>query len=77
MGEKCQILLLARTGLATFIIHGKTIQSTLKIPNKDTKPLNSKSLTNFLEEMRHICYILINEMSFVGPTLFMKIDSCL
>jgi len=29
----------------------------------------------FQEEMRHIWYILIDEMSFIGPMLFIKIDS--
>ena len=27
--------------------------------------------------MRHVQYILIDEMIFVGPTLFVQVDSCL
>jgi len=27
--------------------------------------------------MKHICYIFIDEMSFIGPKLFVQIESCL
>lgn len=39
------------------------------------KPLQGKTLTPFQEEMKHIRYILIDEMSFIGPNLLLKIDS--
>ena len=68
-------LLLAPTGIAAFNIHAKTINSTLKIPIKDMRPLQGQSLAIFQEEMRHIRYILIDEMSFLGPKLFIQIDS--
>jgi len=77
MGENNPILLLAPTSLAAFNIHGKTIRSPSKIPIKYMKPLNFQALARFQEEMRHICYISIHEISFFGPRLFMQIDSCL
>jgi hypothetical protein len=39
------------------------------------RPLQGQSLAIFQEEMRHIRYILIDEMSFLGPRLFIQIDS--
>ena len=37
-------------------------------------PLHGKSLSVFQEENKHIQYILIDEMSFIGPNLFMQIE---
>lgn len=69
------MLLLSPTGIATFNIHGKTIHFSLKIPIKDMKPLCGKALVMFQEEMRHVRYISIDEMKFIGPRLFIQIDS--
>jgi ATP-dependent DNA helicase PIF1 len=69
------LLLLAPTGIAAFNIRARTIHSALKIPIKDMRPLQGQSLAIFQEEMRHIRYILIDEMSFLGPRLFIQIDS--
>ena len=68
------LLLLTPTGIATFNIHATTIHAGLHIPIKDMKPLHGKSLSVFQEEMKHIQYILIDEMSFIGPKLFMQIE---
>jgi hypothetical protein len=68
-------LFLAPTGITAFNIHARTIHSALKIPIKDMRPLQGKSLAIFQEEMRHIRYILIDEMRFLGPRLFIQIDS--
>jgi hypothetical protein len=46
----------------------------LKIPIKDMQPLQGKSLTIFEEKMRHIRYIFIDEMRFLGPIYFIHID---
>ena len=73
--EKSPLLLLAPTGIATFNIHAKTIHSALKIHIKDMQPLKGRSLSIFQEEMRHIQYVLIDEMSFIGPKLLIQIDS--
>ena len=73
--EKSPLLLLAPTGIATFNIHAKTIHSALKIHIKDMQPLKGRSLSIFQEEMRHIRYVPIDEMSFIGPRLLIQIDS--
>ena len=39
--------------------------------------LQGKSLKNLQEDFKHIKYILIDEMSFLGPKLSIKIDKCL
>lgn len=40
-------------------------------------PLTGKALFTFQECFRHVKYILIDEMSFLGPKLLLKIDSWL
>ena len=37
-------------------------------------PLHAQALSVFQEEMKHIQYILIDEMSFIGPKLFVQIE---
>jgi ATP-dependent DNA helicase PIF1 len=39
------------------------------------RPLHGQSLAVFQEEMKHIHYILIDEMSFIGSRLFVQIES--
>ena len=39
------------------------------------KPLHGQALSVFQEEMKHIQYIVIDEMSFIGPKLFVQIES--
>ena len=39
------------------------------------QPLQGRNLVVFQEEMQHIRYILIDEMSFIGPRLFLHMDS--
>ena len=75
MNGKISLLLLAPNGIATFNICGKTIHSALKISIKYIKPLCGQALVVFQEEMRHIRYILIDDMRFIGPRLFIQIDS--
>ena len=69
------ILLLSPTGVASFNIHETTMHAGLKISIKDIRPLHGQSLTVFQEEMKHIHYILIDEMSFIGSRLFVQIES--
>ncbi|XP_057843282.1 uncharacterized protein LOC131052713 [Cryptomeria japonica] len=38
-------------------------------------PLTGQSLMTLQEQLKHIKYILIDEMSFLGPKLLLKIDS--
>ena len=65
--EKSFLLLLAHTSVATFNIHAR-----LQIPIKYRNPLHRKAISVFWEEMTHIQYILIDEMNFVGPNLFVS-----
>ncbi|XP_059078134.1 uncharacterized protein LOC131876694 [Cryptomeria japonica] len=74
MPNQSPILLLAPTGVATFNISASTIHSKLKIPIKDFSELEGTRLTHFQEEMSHIKYILIDEMSFIGEKLLENID---
>ena len=67
--EKTPIVLHDPIWIYAFNIHAKTIHSTIKIPIKDMQPLKGQSLAIFQEEMRHIRYVLIDEMSFIGPKL--------
>ena len=69
------ILLLAPTGVAAFNIGAFTIHSKLRIPIKEFSQLEGSRLTSFQEEMKHIKYILIDEMSFIGQTMLENIDS--
>ena len=39
------------------------------------QPLHRQALSVLQEEMKHIQYILIDEMSFIGPKLFVQIES--
>lgn len=73
--QKSQLLTLAPTGVAAFNIHASTIHSTLQIPIKEMHPLQGQTLTTFQEDMKHIRYILIDEMSLIGPKLLLKIDT--
>ena len=68
------LLLLAPTGIATFNIHAITIHVGIWIPIKDMNPLHGQDLSVFQEEMKHIQYILIDEMRFIGPNLFVQIE---
>ena len=72
--QKCQILILTPTGIAAFNINATTIHLALKISIKWMHPLNGKALTTFQEDMKYTKYILIDEMSFIGPKLLLKID---
>eukprot|EP01018_Ginkgo_biloba_P029278 Gb_13702 [translate_table: standard] len=69
------LLLLTPTGITAFNISSTTIHSALRIPIKDMKPLQGVQLAIFQEELRPIQYIMIDEMSFLGPWLVMNVDS--
>ena len=69
------LLLLAPTGVAAFNIHASTMHSTLRIPIGEMQPLEGQSLSKLQEELHHILYILIDEMSFIGPKMLTQIDA--
>ena len=68
------IMLLAPTCVAAFNIQASTIHSALHLPLKDLTPLEGNALAKFQEELKHIRYILIDEMSFIGPKLLHQVD---
>ncbi|XP_059070522.1 uncharacterized protein LOC131040138 [Cryptomeria japonica] len=73
---KCSpLLLLAPTGVVAFNIGASTIHSKLRIPIKNFSELQGTRLTTFQEEISHIKYILLDEMSFLGEMLLENIDS--
>jgi DNA replication protein DnaC len=75
MPSPSPLLLLAPTGVAAFNIGASTIHSKLRIPIRDFSQLEGARLTSFQEEMSHVKYILIDEMSFIGQNMLENIDS--
>ena len=73
--DKSPLLLLAPTGVAAFNISASTVHSSLHIPIKEKIDLDGARLIKFQEELRHVKYILIDEMSFIGRNLLSCIDS--
>ncbi|XP_057871644.2 ATP-dependent DNA helicase pfh1-like [Cryptomeria japonica] len=69
------LLLLAPTRVVAFNIGASTIHSKLRIPIKEFSELQGTRLMTFQEEISHIKYILIDEMSFLGEMLLENIDS--
>ncbi|XP_059073492.1 uncharacterized protein LOC131874231 [Cryptomeria japonica] len=69
------LLLLAPRGVAAFNIGASTVHSKLKIPIRNFSELEGTRLTSFQEEMSHIKYILIDEMSFIGQNMLESINS--
>jgi len=62
-------LLLAPIGVATFNIKVLTIHSSLHIPLVSMHPLEGQPMFHLQEKLRHAKYILIDEMSFIGPKI--------
>ncbi|XP_059076868.1 uncharacterized protein LOC131031330 [Cryptomeria japonica] len=75
MPSRSPLLLLAPTGVAVFNIGASTVHSKLRIPIRDFTQLQGTRLAIFQEEMAHIKYILIDEMSFIGQNMLENIDS--
>lgn len=73
--QRYPLLLLAPTGVASFNIGASTIHSKLRVPIKEFSEIQGTRLTTFQEEISHIKYILIDEISFLGEMLLEKIDS--
>lgn len=69
------LLALVPMGVAAYNIRASIVHTTLWIPIRDMNPLKGQPLTIFQEDLKHIKYILIDEMSFLGTKLLLKIDS--
>lgn len=67
--------MVAPTGIFAYNIQATTIHATLRIPLRDMQPLTCQSLMFFQEQYKQLQYILIDEMSFLGPKLLLKIDN--
>ena len=72
---KSPLLLLAPTWVEGFNISATTVHYVLHISIKYVNPLRGPSLINLQEEFRNVKYILIDEISFIGKILLIKIDS--
>ena len=72
--RRVQILLLAPTGKAAYLIKGNTIHSAFGIPTsqslKNYKPLDSGRLNTMRCELGALKLILLDEMSMVGNSMF-------
>ncbi|XP_057872225.2 uncharacterized protein LOC131078521 [Cryptomeria japonica] len=75
MPNRSPLLVLVPTGVAAFNIGASTIHSRLRIPIRDFIDLQGTRLTTFQEEMAHVTYILIDEMSLIGERLLENIDA--
>lgn len=69
------LISLVPMGVAAYNICASTVHTNLQIPIRNMNPLKGQLLTIFQEDFKHIKYILIDEMSFLGPMLLLKIDS--
>ena len=72
--EKCQVL--AYTGKASFNVKGVTLHSFLKLPigSKRLFKLKGIALQQLQTNLQNIQYLIIDEYSFVGQSLFGWID---
>lgn len=68
------LLLLAPTVVPPFNIQASTIHAALLIPINQFRSLEGQSFSSFQEKLKHIHYILIDEMSFIGPKVFSSTD---
>ena len=62
------IIVLAPTGVAAFNIEGSTIHSSLSVPiyGTNVNELEGESLKRLQNKLKHIKYLIIDEMSMVG-----------
>ena len=63
--RKSPLILLSLTRVASFNISATRIHSTLCIPVKEINHLQGPQLITLQEEMKHVKYILIDEMIFL------------
>ena len=73
--EKCKVL--AYTGKASFNVNGVTLHSLLKLPigSKRHCDLKGTPLQQMQSNIENVQYLIIDEYSFIGQSLFRWIDS--
>lgn len=70
--KKCVV-----TAKASYNINGKTIHSFLKFPVTNShKDLSGKCLVQLQEKVLNVDYIMIDEYSMPGQSMFRWIDRC-
>ena len=72
---KCRVL--AYTGKAAYNVNGVTSPSLLKLPiaSKTNQDLKGIALSQLQDNLANVNYLIIDEYSFVGQSLFGWIDS--
>lgn len=72
---KCRVL--AYTGKAAYNVNGVTLHSLLNLPigSKRNKDLKGMALSQLRDNLANVNYLIIDEYSFVGQSLFGWIDS--
>jgi hypothetical protein len=73
--KKTPLLLLVLVGIATFKISTSTLNIVLSIPMRDMTNLQGLHLISLQEEMSHVKYIFIDEMSLIEKTSVTQIDA--
>ena len=70
-----QLTVAAPTGVAAFIIDGKTLHTLLSLPTRgDFKELEGNRLHQLQQQLSAVKYIIIDEISMVGRKIFGQID---
>jgi len=62
------------SSVATFNINALTSHFALRIPIQTMHPLEGQPFLHLQEQLLHLEYILIDEMSFIGPKMLSRID---
>ena len=71
--EKC--LLTATTGIAAFHIGGITLHSALQLPIQGhNNDLGGQALANLQEKLKHIKYLIVDEVSMLGQNMMAWVD---
>ena len=74
LGERLRVA--APTGVAAFNVSGHTLHSLLSLPTKgEFKDLEGERLHSLQQSLADVHYLIIDEMSMVGRSVFGQVDS--
>ena len=74
LGDRLRVA--APTGVAAFNVSGHTLHSLLSLPTKgEFKDLEGERLHNLQQSLADVHYLIIDEMSMVGRSVFGQVDS--